>query len=202
MKIVKLTDVWGSELRIRWKLQRCGYEMRWSWWRVEKTSISSSLLILFVRCSLKVLWVKHQRADELSAAMMMMMSVCSSVTWSWWCSVTSRSYSLARPLACLVRASTSASDVRTAARTQQASMRDSPSVHILQFVLGGSEEHVSAPRAPCEDSPCSAAFSRLDSRSTSDLSCLFSSDMDFSPSRRAWTQRMRINLQRTITKLN
>lgn len=36
------------------------------------------------------------------------------VTWSWWCSLRSLSYSWARPLACLLIASTSASDFRAA----------------------------------------------------------------------------------------
>lgn len=42
---------------------------------------------------------------------------CVWVTWSWWCSVNSLSYSWARPLACFVMASTSALDLCTAVDT-------------------------------------------------------------------------------------
>lgn len=95
-------------------------------------------------------------------------------TWSLWCSCNSRSYSCARPFACLLMASTSVWDLCTATGTNS-HFTTNYCFELNSFEIRGSD-----------DSPSCVSFSWPASFSTSFLSCSFSAEVDFSSSRKAW----------------
>ena len=113
-----------STTQMWWWATACSTQL----WREEKqttVTVSLWLLILFVFCTLEILWIKKRIIKKrlynfiFQYFVTVYLHVCTpvSVTWSWWCSVSSRSYSCARPLDCLFMASTSAWDLCTAAGT-------------------------------------------------------------------------------------